>query len=66
MEVCEKKTRGEGDFCEGDEGQGGWLGENRGLLGERERVKKESREGEKRRETFWKMVYGKFFRKPFS
>ena len=26
MGVCEKKTRGEGDFCEGDEGQGGGSG----------------------------------------
>ncbi len=43
MGVCEKKTRGEGDFCEGDEGQGGWLWENRGSLDERERAKKESR-----------------------
>ena len=57
----EKKTRGEGDCCEGDEGHGGWLGENRDLLGERE-----SRGGKQTREIFWKMVYGKFFRKPVS
>ena len=57
----EKKTRGEGDCCKGDEGHGGWLGENRGLLGERE-----SKGGEQTREIFWKMVYGNFFRKPFS
>jgi hypothetical protein len=56
--VYEKKMIGEGDFCEGDEGQGGWLGKNRGSSGERER--------EQRREMFWKIVYRKFFRKPFS
>ena len=32
----EKKTRREGDCCEGDKGHGGWLGENKALLGERE------------------------------
>ena len=44
----------------------GGLGENRGLLGERERAEKESKGGEQMREIFWKMVYGNFFRKPFS
>ena len=60
-----KKTKGEGDCCEGDEGHGGWLRENRGLLGERESRKRAEGES-KTREIFWKMVYGKFFRKPFS
>ena len=31
-----------------------------------ERAEKESREGELKPHAFWKMVYGKIFRKPFS
>jgi hypothetical protein len=50
------------------EGHGGWLGENKGLLGEREsreRKQKDSRGGEHTREIFWKMVYEIFFHKSF-
>ena len=44
MGVCEKKTRGEGDFYEGDEGWGGGSGRIEARwVRERERAERESR-----------------------
>jgi outer membrane biosynthesis protein TonB len=43
--------------------------ENRGLMGERESKERKQKESRGRRRCvflFWKMVYGKIFRKPFS
>jgi hypothetical protein len=47
--VCEKKTRGVGDFCEGDEGQGGGLGRIEARWA-REREREREREQRKRAE----------------
>ena len=54
----------------GGVGHGGEQGRDRGGWAAIGRERKESREREKRERAearvFWKMVYGNFFRKPFS